>query len=283
MAIPVILKGGTAERITLALSDDYDYTGCELLVRFCSVERTFCDLVAGGTVTLDFSAEETATFPLGTSKVLLALKKSDGGLTFLPWQKIKVTNAPGAIVDASILIDPESQGTDEVQVYTSRASFPESGLNGKVYIAKDTNTIYRWDGTKYVELAAKPTRVEIEEGWWSEWELSGSRYDPNVTYTITYGSGIWEVNSTVDHWGEHAPADATYINFRDGELIITRHRVAAPVPTKPSDIGAESQSNKVTSISQYSTNSQYPSAKCVYDIVGNIESALAAINGGSAS
>lgn len=36
-------------------------------------------------------------------------------------------------------------------------------------------------------------------------------------------------------------------------------------------------SNLVTSISSSSTNAQYPSAKCVYDIVGDIESTLDAI------
>lgn len=40
---------------------------------------------------------------------------------------------------------------------------------------------------------------------------------------------------------------------------------------------AENTANKVTSISASSTNTQYPSAKCVYDIVGNIETLLAAL------
>lgn len=35
--------------------------------------------------------------------------------------------------------------------------------------------------------------------------------------------------------------------------------------------------NLVTSVSSSSTDSQYPSAKCLYDLVGNIESLLAAI------
>lgn len=41
----------------------------------------------------------------------------------------------------------------------------------------------------------------------------------------------------------------------------------------------ENISNKVTSISSSSTDTQYPSAKCVYDIVGDIDSVLDAING----
>lgn len=45
--------------------------------------------------------------------------------------------------------------------------------------------------------------------------------------------------------------------------------------TQHQDIsGKENTSNKVTSLSSASTDTQYPSAKCVYDIIGNIESLL---------
>lgn len=39
----------------------------------------------------------------------------------------------------------------------------------------------------------------------------------------------------------------------------------------------EEVSNKVTSISAESTDTQYPSAKCVYDLVGGVEDALEAL------
>ena len=41
--------------------------------------------------------------------------------------------------------------------------------------------------------------------------------------------------------------------------------------------GYEQTANKVTSLSAQSTDTQYPSAKCVYDIVGDIETLLAAL------
>lgn len=48
--------------------------------------------------------------------------------------------------------------------------------------------------------------------------------------------------------------------------------------TQHQDIsGKEDKSNKVTSLSSSSTDTQYPSAKCVYDLVGNIETLLASI------
>lgn len=39
----------------------------------------------------------------------------------------------------------------------------------------------------------------------------------------------------------------------------------------------ENTSNKVTSLSSNSTDTEYPSAKCVYDMIGNVESLLAAL------
>ena len=52
--------------------------------------------------------------------------------------------------------------------------------------------------------------------------------------------------------------------------------------TQHQDIsGKEDISNKVTSISSGSTDTQYPSAKCVYDIVGDIETLLTTITTGT--
>ena len=48
-------------------------------------------------------------------------------------------------------------------------------------------------------------------------------------------------------------------------------------PTIPSISGLEETSNKVTSLSSSSTDAEYPSAKCVYDIIGDIETLLQAV------
>ena len=62
------------------------------------------------------------------------------------------------------------------------------------------------------------------------------------------------------------------------------------IPTKTSDLvndsgfitssaltGYQTTSNLVTSVSSISTDSQYPSAKCVYDIIGDIETLLSQV------
>lgn len=46
------------------------------------------------------------------------------------------------------------------------------------------------------------------------------------------------------------------------------------------NISAETTSNKVTTLSSSSTDTQYPSAKCVYDLIGDVESLLTNLNSG---
>ena len=49
---------------------------------------------------------------------------------------------------------------DDVVEYATRNSFPATGESGKIYIAIDTNTSYRWSGSTYVALASGLTLGE---------------------------------------------------------------------------------------------------------------------------
>lgn len=72
------------------------------------------------------------------------------------------------------------------------------------------------------------------------------------------------------------------------EEIANQYAKKSAIPTKMSQLtndsgyltehqdisGKEDKSNKVTSLSAESTDQQYPSAKCVYDMIGNVEALL---------
>lgn len=80
-----------------------------------------------------------------------------------------------------------------------------------------------------------------------------------------------DVNTTLSNIQEEQETQNTNIENNATAISNLTTRVA----TNEQNINnKEDKSNKVTSISSSSTDTQYPSAKCVYDIVGNIESIL---------
>jgi len=43
---------------------------------------------------------------------------------------------------------------NQILEYANLAGFPGTGEAGKIYVALDTNLIYRWAGSAYVEISA---------------------------------------------------------------------------------------------------------------------------------
>lgn len=77
-------------------------------------------------------------------------------LGYTPIDENRIGAANGvASLDAGGRI-PASQipgGFDNIDEYDSLADFPETGAEGKIYVAKDTNLTYRWTGTQYIEIS----------------------------------------------------------------------------------------------------------------------------------
>lgn len=63
----------------------------------------------------------------------------------------------------------------------------------------------------------------------------------------------------------------------DGNLLDSGHKVSDFLTEHQDISGKEDISNKVTSISSTSTDTEYPSAKCVYDLIGDLETLLGGI------
>lgn len=89
------------------------------------------------------------------------------------------------------------------------------------------------------------SRAEAEAGWWSEWTVSPV---PDFVVAIVYNGGTWYLReiSNPEYPEDYIPRDevdgredATELYFSVSQYTATRHRVAAPVPTKPEDIGAQ--------------------------------------------
>lgn len=107
------------------------------------------------------------------------------------------------------------------------------------------------------------------------WTIHFARYSA-ILKTFVQVSGTWTVQGRSD-------AATLTFSVEGVDIIFTRKPAnvteLAHLSDMPDTSGKENTSNKVTSLSAQSTDAQYPSARCVYDLVGDVEAALAAING----
>ena len=85
--------------------------------------------------------EANVTTALGYTPLKSTLKGADSGLAELDTNgKVPASQLPSYV--------------DDVLEFAELSSFPATGEPGKIYTAIDTNMIYRWGGTTYVEISA---------------------------------------------------------------------------------------------------------------------------------
>ena len=77
-----------------------------------------------------------------------------------------------------------------------------------------------------------------------------------------------------------ADLNATYLTPDDSVSYEAQNLSSSQKAQARTNIGAEAVANKVTSLSNASTDTEYPSAKCVYDLVGDVETLLTTLNNG---
>ena len=108
-------------------------------------------------------------------------------------------------------------------------------------------------------LAARPTKSQLDAGWWSDWTILRDGVDVTAQvnqpeFVNDQGDRFWDVSCIADDYDASEPQqDDEYVDTLSWKAVdnnetfhyytATRHRVAAPVPTKPSDIGAAPATN----------------------------------------
>ena len=77
---------------------------------------------------------------------------------------------------------------DDVLEYASLASFPGTGTTGVLYVALDTNRVYRWSGTVYVEISGSPGSTDaVPEGSTNLYYTDARTRAAVIVQTITNG------------------------------------------------------------------------------------------------
>lgn len=153
---------------------------------------------------------------------------------------------------------------DDVYMVGDKCSY-----NGSYYICNTNNTTGNWNASKWdahTIINYRPT---------------GSTYDKNIPSTVIETRSV-DVNDVYYYDGTHW---ALQVN---NQAEVTFGSIAGdPMDNAGLEVAFNAKqnvSNLVTQLTPLSTNSQYPSAKCVYDLIGNVESILQRLNsGGGAS
>lgn len=172
------------------------------------------------------------------------------------------------------LIMPTATGSLAGQIYQYTGVTNASYTNGYFYKCTATGTtpasatISQTGGSSLSDLSVNASTF-------------ASQISTSGTYTFFYSIDTWFLqqggtDTAVDLTDYGISYTGTPVSNDTLEVVFTAAGdtyswVVCPV------MDAQSVSNLVTSISSASTDSQYPSAKCVYDIVGDIETLLSQI------
>lgn len=147
------------------------------------------------------------------------------------------------------------------------------------YVRFDTNA----QGLNDTQKANARTNIGASNFSGDYNDLTNKPTIPTKTSDLTNDSGFLTAHQDISGKADKV-ASATNGNFAgldsNGNLIDSGHK-ASDFLTQHQDIsGKENTTNKVTSLSSSSTDTQYPSAKCVYDLVGNVNALLQNLNNG---
>lgn len=187
-----------------------------------------------------------------------------------------------------------------LKIIKNKFKIQSGNASGSLYIGADVNATTLTSNTRKLGRICSPT---LEDETFNQCVLSVDTIGDDASTIGQYASGHYNRVEFGGRLGDTANTSPDSMAF----AIATTHNGLTPsnkvyalemdkdqvrFNVRPnfngtnlaltSDItGKEDTSNKVTSISSSSTNTQYPSAKCVYDLVGNIEALLYDINSGS--
>lgn len=145
---------------------------------------------------------------------------------------------------------------DDVLEYNAKSNFPTTGETGKIYVAKDTNVVYRWSGSSYVEISSS-----LALGETSSTAYSGDKGKTNATNIANILNGTTTVpkaTTSTKVGSSNVGGTTTPIYLEAGEPKPLNYTIATSVPANAkftdTDTGATSvtttgNGNAVTSAS----------------------------------
>lgn len=154
----------------------------------------------------------------------------------------------------SLTLNVNSTGAKKIQ-YINNGT--RGNLSNAGYLKASTTYLFVFDGTYWLFLHNYNSNTTYSALTQTEANTGTATTARTITAAV--------LKQTIK---THSPVHDVTVN---GESVM--NGTTAEI-TLPSLSGYETTSNKVTSISSSSTDNEYPTAKCVYDIIGNIQTLL---------
>ena len=216
----------------------------------------------------------------------LTARRSDGGV-ILTWEILARHLLKAGVVMAQLkIVSPEEEVTHSGWDYFVVGASAE--------LADDGGEIDVLHRTEFEERLAELDSSKVDKTT----RVAGLPLSGSIRAVDLYENLSSKINPTAVIVGYSEGMPGQYGRSSSGAPVFCREAdswtalaEASDVPSKTSELtndsgfltqhqdisGKEDRSNKVTALSSSSTDTQYPTAKCVYDLVGNIESLLAQI------
>lgn len=137
-----------------------------------------------------------------------------------------------ASLDSSGLV-PSSQlpsFVDDVIEGATTASFPAIGSAGVIYTALDTNKIYRWGGSSYVEISPSPGSTDAVPEGSTNLYYTNARADGRIAAAV--GSTVQAYSATLTNYAAKTAPSGDVVGTTDGQTL-TNKTLTSPTLTTP--------------------------------------------------
>jgi hypothetical protein len=139
---------------------------------------------------------------------------------------LTAVNAATGTISASVL----PSYVDDVLNFANLAAFPVAGETGKIYVTEDTNKVYRWSGSVYVEISSSATAGEalkltnartISTTGDITGSISGFDGSANVSGVMT----LQTVNSNVGSFGSVSAIPVVTVNAKGQVTAVSTNSI----------------------------------------------------------
>ena len=212
------------------------------------------EILETGCIDVEYTEEtSTLTFTGGGSVLLSNYYTKEETNELIPTNNDQLVNGAGYIT-ANHHDSTKQDVIADLATIRSGASLGSTALQSYT----ETDPIYTADKPNIA------TKDELTEGLNTKQDV--------ITDLNTIRQGAKLGSTALQSYTETDP-----IYTADKPNIALKSEIPTKVSSLTNDANYQTTTNLVTSVSSSSTNTQYPSAKCVYDIIGDIESLLAKV------